>query len=480
MRFEFDHVAVDTTSRTVTVAGDRLPLPPRLYLTLETLVAGHGRVISREDLKAAVWADTHVESNSVSQAVKSLRRALPSVAADRIRTLPRHGYSFAGPVVVIAETQHHAGSDARHPTRPAIVPWVQAVVAALSVITALIVLWMGLADRRPVQSSESAALHGEGVALLSTRRAADLRRAAGKFARAIAIEPRSYDTLTALAQTHYLLGFYGIGSYQDAIRLARDTATRAIRIDPDRPEAYTVRASIALDTNWDLRLSAADFGRAIKRDPHDPLTRHWAAWWYLAADRMAEARETLDTAVRLDPFSAVGLTARATFAYLDGDFEAAAADSRLALTLDPDFFRAHLRLGLIDLMSGEVDRGLARIGVARGLAPESPETAAAFAHACAVAGQQDRARRALAEIAGLSGYDRAIVLTGLGRHREALDALMAARHAQQLVPGLFAREPRLAPLRRFPQFRALDTLREAPPAAPPAVLPASGRYIGMF
>jgi hypothetical protein len=131
-------------------------------------------------------------------------------------------------------------------------------------------------------------------------------------------------------------------------------------------------------------------------------------------------------------------------------------------------------------MSGEVDRGLARIGVARGLAPESPETAAAFAHACAVAGQQDRARRALAEIAGLSGYDRAIVLTGLGRHREALDALMAARHAQQLVPGLFAREPRLAPLRRFPQFRALDTLREAPPAAPPAVLPASGRYIGMF
>jgi tetratricopeptide (TPR) repeat protein len=198
-------------------------------------------------------------------------------------------------------------------------------------------------------------------------------------------------------------------------RLARDTATEAIRIEPDRPEAYTVRASIALNTSWDLGLSAADFGRPIRLDPHDFLTRHWAAWWYLAADRMADARETLDTAVRLDPFSPVGLTARTTFAYLDGDYEAAAADSRLALTLDPDFFRAHLRLGLIDLLSGDVDRGLARIGVAR-----------------------------------------------------------------QLVPGLFAREPRLAPLRRFPQFLALHTLREAPPAAPPAVLPVSGRYVRIF
>jgi DNA-binding winged helix-turn-helix (wHTH) protein/Tfp pilus assembly protein PilF len=468
MRVQFEDVMLDTARQLVTIGDETVHLSPRLFATLEALVRHCDRAVSREELRAAVWPGLHVEPNNVAQAIRGLRRALASSpAAGRLRTLPGRGYLFAGPVTWLRDPPDNV------PHRPVVMPTPPALpcVAARDVgMTALLaaaVLVVGcafllaFAGGRPSPSADSQALYQSGSSLMATRRAADLQEAAARFRQALAADEGNYDALVALAQSEYLLAFYGVAPSADARRLAEDAAAAAIARQPLRARAYAVRASIVLDTEWDLTASARDFRQAIQLDPDDPLVRHWSAWWCLAAGRMPEARAALDQAVRRDPFSASALTARAMFAYLDRDFDAAVTDARGALQLDPDFFRAHLRLGLVHLATGATDRAISHLETAHTMAPDVPETASALAHAYAVTGRADAARRLLAEHEHrLPLYDRAIVLAGLGQLDEAVGALGDARERQQLVPGIFALEPRLDALHRFAEFQALQTSHE--------------------
>jgi tetratricopeptide (TPR) repeat protein len=306
------------------------------------------------------------------------------------------------------------------------------------------------------RADESARLVDQATELLSTRRAHDLTQARQLFGRAAGLDSDNAEALTGFAEARYLEGFYGVDRSADAADDARRAATRAINLDAASPRAYAVRASIALDRDWDLAASGRDFRRALTLDETDALTQLWSAWWCLGAGLLPEARAAVDRAVRLDPFSPAMLTARATFAYLAGDLDAAVTDSRRVLRIDPTFFRAHLRLGLALLAAGRPDEALAYLETAHRLEPEVPETTSALAHAYAVTARTADAERMLGrEDAGLSPYDRAIVLTGLGRRAEAVAELHAARARRQLVAGLYAAELRLSPLAGLEGFKAL-------------------------
>ena len=129
-----------------------------------------------------------------------------------------------------------------------------------------------------------------GLSLIAGRRASELRAAEAAFVRRVGAHPRDAGALAGLAESAYLLGFYGVEARGPAMDRARDAAERAIAIDADQSRAYLVRGSIALDTQWNLAASARDFRRAVELDPDDPLVHQWSAWWCLAAGRMPEAR----------------------------------------------------------------------------------------------------------------------------------------------------------------------------------------------
>ena len=81
--------------------GEKVPLPPRAVEVLRCLVERPGEVVTREDLRARLWAaDTFVEfDDSLNHAVKKLRQGLGDSAEnpDFIETLPRKGYRFIAP-----------------------------------------------------------------------------------------------------------------------------------------------------------------------------------------------------------------------------------------------------------------------------------------------------------------------------------------------------------------------------------------------
>lgn len=81
-------------SRTVTAAGETVPLTKRGYDLLECLLRNKGRVMSRADLLDKVWGlDFEGDDRAVDAQIKTLRAALGS-AGKQIKTVFKAGYKL--------------------------------------------------------------------------------------------------------------------------------------------------------------------------------------------------------------------------------------------------------------------------------------------------------------------------------------------------------------------------------------------------
>ena len=94
----FGPFQIDQQRQQVYRSGSRLKLQGKVYQVLIALIAKAGQVVTREELKLALWpSDTHVNFDAnVNTTVNKLRQILGD-STDRpiyIETIPRKGYSF--------------------------------------------------------------------------------------------------------------------------------------------------------------------------------------------------------------------------------------------------------------------------------------------------------------------------------------------------------------------------------------------------
>jgi DNA-binding winged helix-turn-helix (wHTH) protein/TolB-like protein/Tfp pilus assembly protein PilF len=100
--FEFDSFRLDAAKRLLwrADAGELVPLSPKVFETLLVLVANGGRVVEKEELMSAVWPDTAVEENNLTQNVSAIRKALGERRGEHryVVTVPGRGYRFVADV----------------------------------------------------------------------------------------------------------------------------------------------------------------------------------------------------------------------------------------------------------------------------------------------------------------------------------------------------------------------------------------------
>jgi TolB-like protein/DNA-binding winged helix-turn-helix (wHTH) protein/Flp pilus assembly protein TadD len=103
----FDTFSVDLSSAELFRSGMRVPIQGQPLQVLRVLLEAEGNVVTREQLRAAVWPqDTFVDfEHGVNTAVKKLRQALDdSAECPRfVETLPKIGYRFIVPVEWVAD-----------------------------------------------------------------------------------------------------------------------------------------------------------------------------------------------------------------------------------------------------------------------------------------------------------------------------------------------------------------------------------------
>lgn len=98
--YEFGPFHLDTASRLLLRDSEVVPLKAKVLETLLVLVENSGQVVSKEHLMEAIWPDTAVEENNLTQNIYSLRKVLGERPGEHryISTVSGQGYRFVATV----------------------------------------------------------------------------------------------------------------------------------------------------------------------------------------------------------------------------------------------------------------------------------------------------------------------------------------------------------------------------------------------
>ncbi|HSE17674.1 MAG TPA: tetratricopeptide repeat protein [Pyrinomonadaceae bacterium] len=110
--YEFGRFRLKTAERVLLREGELVPLTPKVFDILVTLVEHGGQVVAKDDLMKRVWPNTFVEEGNLTQNISLLRKALGESpgGVQFIETVPRRGYRF------VADTSQSWGEKPLEPT----------------------------------------------------------------------------------------------------------------------------------------------------------------------------------------------------------------------------------------------------------------------------------------------------------------------------------------------------------------------------
>jgi DNA-binding winged helix-turn-helix (wHTH) protein len=103
VRYRFGPFVLSPGQRLLLRDGAEIRLIPRYFDLLVLLIERRLEAVSRQEIFDRVWADVVVSDGALSQAVRTLRRALGDDPREPvfIRTVSRHGYQFVHPGLTV-------------------------------------------------------------------------------------------------------------------------------------------------------------------------------------------------------------------------------------------------------------------------------------------------------------------------------------------------------------------------------------------
>jgi TolB-like protein/DNA-binding winged helix-turn-helix (wHTH) protein/Flp pilus assembly protein TadD len=165
--YEFGDFHLDATKRLLWRDGAPVPLTPRVFETLLYLVEHHDAVLDKERLMEAVWPDSIVEENNLTQNISTLRRVFGETPGSHhyIVTVPGRGYRFVADVrmreaqklpeaaIETATTETEQVAPVFQPDVPAtsrsLRPVLLATAAVLALSVAALFFWCGRMQNPP-------------------------------------------------------------------------------------------------------------------------------------------------------------------------------------------------------------------------------------------------------------------------------------------------------------------------------------------
>src|SRR5262249_59110395 len=98
--YEFGPFRLDAAERLLLRDREAVPLTPKAFDLLLSLVERHGHLLEKDELLKKVWPDTFVEEANLASNISQLRKALGDGENGRrfIETMPKRGYRFIASV----------------------------------------------------------------------------------------------------------------------------------------------------------------------------------------------------------------------------------------------------------------------------------------------------------------------------------------------------------------------------------------------
>jgi adenylate cyclase len=117
----FEDFMLDTGKRELRCGADAVSVAPQVFDVLDYLIRNRERVVSKDDLVAAIWEGRIVSDAALTTCLKAVRSAIGDSGEGQrlIRTLPRKGFRFVGSVREEHGRTPDGGAPAA-PSRPAL------------------------------------------------------------------------------------------------------------------------------------------------------------------------------------------------------------------------------------------------------------------------------------------------------------------------------------------------------------------------
>ncbi len=118
IRYRFSDFTLSPQRRLLVREGREVPLIPRYFDLLVLLIERRHEAVHRREIFDLVWRDVIVSDSALSQAIRTIRRALGDDSREPrfIRTVSRHGYRF---VLDVVEEEDDVAGPAALPDVPA-------------------------------------------------------------------------------------------------------------------------------------------------------------------------------------------------------------------------------------------------------------------------------------------------------------------------------------------------------------------------
>jgi TolB-like protein/cytochrome c-type biogenesis protein CcmH/NrfG len=490
--FFSDHM-LDTDRRELCRGLDRVAIEPQVFDLLVYLVKNRDRVVSKDDLIAAIWDGRIVSESTLTSRINAARKAVGDSGRDQklIRTISRKGFRFVGSLrsqQTDSGASHTDGDPARGETsRPLLSPLDRPVIAVLpfknmsgepeqeyfsdgiseDIITALSKLrWFYVIARNSSFIYKGKAVHikqvgdelGVGYVVEgSVRKEGDRVRITAQLNN---VSPGSH-----IWSEHYDRSLSDVFAVQDEITQAIVAAIepqlyaaenfRARRKAPDSMDAWDL-VMRALSHYWrvtrqDNMVAQALLEKAISIEPEygQALGLLAASYMFSAHMGWAEMAAAIPigeraalAAIRADSEDPWAHYALASVYLFTRRFDDSLAEFELALRLNPSFSPARGYYGVALTYCGQWEEGDLAARQALRLSPRDPFAAVycgVAAYAQFVGGNYDEAirmsREALRQRSDFVGAHRVLTASAAmaGMHQLAEVALQELRRAQPNV-----------------------------------------------
>jgi len=437
----------DVTTGELTRQGRRVALQDQPARVLGELVTRAGRLVTRDELRQALWPeDTFVEfETAIAVAINKIRRALGDSATNPrfVETIPKHGYRFLGDVHAVTVDAAAAAHVPSQQTAPSLgwLPsaWMSAMVASMIVAA----VGAGAVARRAPVPRETAAHRStasidayrwylQGRWHMDRRTVSDLHAATAAFRHATEADSNFAPAYAWLANAYGMLGYLGAIPPVESASFTVASANRALQLDERLAEGQFAYAGALGFYQWRWAEANAAFRKALELDPNYAEGHHWYAVYLQNIGRMDEALAERRRATELDPHSSLIALGMGDYFVYARRPERALEQAEQLLRRNPSLSSARALRGNANVLLRRFEQAVADLDAARQASPDSAYVASWLASALEGARREDEARRLVdsfetrAQTEYISPFELGMMYAAIDRPDAAFRWLMKA------------------------------------------------------
>jgi TolB-like protein/tetratricopeptide (TPR) repeat protein len=208
-------------------------------------------------------------------------------------------------------------------------------------------------EKVPTNNPEAYSSYLQGRFFWNKRTAEGLKKSIEYFSKSVKEDPNYSLAYAGMADAYYILAWWGWYPRKEGYSKSKEYALEALKINKDLADAHATLGTLLCWSEWNWKEAAKELKLATELNPNCVTAHQYYSELLDIIRNNKEAREQIDAALKLDPFSTAVNATSALYFYNEHKFGEAINVYQRTLEINPNFLQAHIMNFEIYLKQGE-------------------------------------------------------------------------------------------------------------------------------